>query len=179
MKTLIMVLIISLCLGTINSIQGQSMLDRYKNHPKTEVDFETDLVTAETIFVSPEKPLVIKSPDKKEIFKVYTFTKVWDNGKFKAFVGLSDDPFKPNLVITDKEQTEIDKIQLLGNHGPNRTDYEVVEEVKISGDQDIILTAKIYTWTLGNRGEKIKGSEKATIKVDKYIINNKGQLQKI
>src|SRR5690606_21161201 len=96
-------------LGT-DLVCGQSLLDQHKNHPKAEIDVEVDLVTEDIILISRKKPLIIKSPDKRDVFKVYVFTKIWDNEKYKIFVGLSDDPFKPNLVTMTPGQTEIDRI---------------------------------------------------------------------
>ena len=107
------------------------------------------------------------------------FTKIWDNGKVRAFIVVSDHPFEPNLVTTNKEQIQIDKIRLLGNYGKNRPDFEAIEEVKISSDQDIVLTAKLHTWKLDKKGVRIKRSEKIDIKVDKYRIDDGGQLRKM
>jgi hypothetical protein len=170
---------IIICTGTINWSFGQSLLDQYKNHPKTAIDFEIELVSDETLVVTPRNPLIIRSPNKEEVFRIYTFTKIWDNGKYKTFVGLSDEPFKPNLVTTTAGQTEIDKIQLLGNYGPNRADYEVTEEAKISSEQEITLTAIITGWALDTKGQKIKGSETSETRTTRYQISNKGKFEKI
>mgnify|MGYP003476797664 CR=1 FL=1 len=179
MRKIFLVFALQLWLTTQYGILAQSPLDVYASHSKGETDYEIELVTEETILVSTEKPLVIRSPSKKEPFKVYMFTKIWDNEKFRAFVLVSDDPFEPRLVTTSKEQIEIDKIQLLGNYGKNRADFEAIEEVKISSDQDIVLTAKLHTWKLDKKGERIKKSEKVSIKTDKYRIDDSGQLKKI
>jgi hypothetical protein len=177
MKTTIIALL--LFISPTNLVFGQSSLGQYKSHPKSEIDVEIELVSEDALSVSPKNPLIIKTPNKSEVFKIYAFTKIWDNGKYKVFLGLSDDPFKPNLVTMTSAQTEIDQIQLLGNYGENRDNYSIKEEAKILSDKEIILTATITRWTLDDQGEKLKGSEKIELKTTKYKINDKGKFEKL
>lgn len=158
---------------------GQSLLDQYINHPKSEIDVEVTLVTEDVIFVSQKKPLIIKSPDKREVFKVYVFTKIWDDAKYKIFVGLPDDLFKPNLVTMTPGQVEIDRIQLLGNFEKDRPDFSVKEEAKISNDQEIVLTAFITRWKLDSNGEKVIGSEINENKTTRYRVTDSGKFEKL
>ena len=161
---------------------GQTPSEKYtKAREKSSAndDIEKSIVTADEINVSADRPLLIKSPDKGEIFKVYVFTKLFETKHFKVFIGLSDDPFKPNLVTTNKTQTQIDKLQLLGNYGQSRPDFEVIEEVKIVSDKQILLSVKLTTWTLKSNGQRIESSKKVELKSDKYKITENGKFQKI
>jgi len=180
MRQLFQILTISLCLVTPTTVIGQTALEKYgKAREKTSTNYQTALVTDDEITVSSKNPLIIRSPSNTETFKVYAFTKIWEGKVYNVFVGLSDDPFKPNLVTTDKKQIQIDKIQLLGNHGQSRPGYEPVEEVKIANDKEIILTAKLYTWTLDSNGQKLKDSEKIETKIEKYRITDNGKIEKV
>jgi hypothetical protein len=181
MEQLLRVLIFVLSVCSITAF-GQTPLEKYieaKEKSNVNHDIETSLVTAEEISVSTERPLIIKSPSEGELFKVYVFTKIFETTNYKVFIGLSDDPFKPNLVTSDKAQTQIDKLQLLGSYGPSRPEFEPMEEVKIISDQQIILSAKLSTWALDSRGQRIDNSKKVENKSNKYKITESGKIEEI
>lgn len=182
MKQILLFSILGIIQLQLNA-QGQSTTDEYieflyGEQAATTKDVKTKLVTGD-ISVSTTKPLIITSPNEKDTFNIYMFNRIFETQYYKAFLFPLDDPFKPRLLITDKDSTQLDELQLIGNAGDSKKDYEIVEEARIVSPSDISLTSSVYTWTLDKKGKRIKNSRKVSTTVNRYRITEKGTIEKV
>lgn len=170
-------------LTVITTSNGQSVVNKYMDFAYGEKvtatkDYKTEVVFGD-IKVSKKKPLIIKTPNKTEIYKIYTFNKILNKRNYKAFITGGTDPFRPTLVTTDNSETQIDELQLFDSEPELEKNQELIEEVVIKDETDILLKSSFYTWTVDKDGNKINrtGEQKEVIK--RYKITDNGTIEEI
>lgn len=137
-----------------------------------------NLFKGERVYVSNEKPLIVRGVNTGDTVNIYMMTLVFKNKNYNAYL-ISEDTFNPDLVTTDQDGTQIDKLRLVGELGESKADYEPIEEAKIFSESKIVLTDSIFSWTLDQTRQRIKNSEKVEIKVSQYKIDETGKIVKI
>jgi hypothetical protein len=148
-------------------------------HQKTTIKSPpVKLFQGERVYVSNEKPLNVRGPNTGDTVNIYMMTLIFKNKNYNAYL-ISEDIFNPDLVTTDQDGTQIDKLRLVGELGESKPDVEPIENAKIFNESKIILTDTIFSWTLDQTRQRIKNSEKVEVKVSQYKIDETGKIVKI
>jgi hypothetical protein len=93
----IRIISILFCLTTTASF-GQQVVDKYLDFvygdkAKETKDYKTKLVLGD-INISKRRPLIIRTPNTKQVFKLYTFNQILTGKFYKVFITGGKDPFK-------------------------------------------------------------------------------------
>jgi hypothetical protein len=176
-------MILLVMLLSVQTIFGQDNLDKYfeflygtKSNELS--NYKTKLITDDLLNVSPQRPIIIKTPNPKKTFNVYAFNKIFENNKYYAVLIGAEHPFKPKLITYDHNDIQISELLLISHFGVIDPTSDVTEEVRIASPTDITLITISHIWILNEKGERIKNSKKITKTVDKYIITENGTIEK-
>jgi len=149
-----------------------------KHQKTTTKTTPVKLFSGERVYVSNEKPLNVRGANTGDTVNIYTMTLIFKSKNYNAYL-ISEDTFNPDLVTTDQNGTQIDKLRLVGELGESKADYEPIEDAKIFSESKIVLTDSIFSWTLDQTRQRIKNSEKVEVKVSQYKIDERGKIIKI
>ncbi len=104
------------------------------------------------------------------------FSKLTDSDLYKGIIFIYDDPI---LITVDKNSNPIDTLFLLGDNYSNDPSIKTIEQAKIDSNLIIQLLDSVFTYDIGEAGDRIESTEKLKVTVENYRIEGTGQIKKI
>ena len=110
----------------------------------------------------------------------HPFGKLIDTINYKGIIFIStDETGSPTLITIGRNQNPIDTLFILGDMGSNDPGIKTIEQGSIDNNLVIQLVDSVFTYDVGDAGNRINTTEKLTIKTEKYRIENTGHIKKI